>query len=300
VYLYELALELGERSSDLADRARALGFDVGAGSTLTPEQVTALAPHRFGAPPPPPPPGATAFATGPAAGPLEMAPAGPSIAPPVGPTVGVPGSSFGGPVVPEPTGPRPDRELSPVAILAYLLVPIVVLCGAGVFFLGSRDDGARAAATTTASSVNATVVTAASPSSTEPGGFGTPTPTTDPNPYPGVKDKTAMCQAIADLNAASTQLLVVQDLAELKALAATTEPVELDALERLEGSVEEPVLAEVQIFIESEKHSFFVISTLPDRVEDLTPAQAMSLQDLRRGRPRGDRLEAAVLNVCHG
>src|SRR5690606_16406581 len=79
MYLYELALELGERSTDLAERAAQMGFvGIGPSSTLTAEQVAALRGQgrveqrgalTFGAgnpvPPPPPPIGAGQFGTPP-------------------------------------------------------------------------------------------------------------------------------------------------------------------------------------------------------------------------------------------
>ena len=93
MYLYELALELGQRSTDLADRAAQLGFvGLGPSSVLTPEQVAAL---RGAVPATPPPPTFT--------GPGPSAPATPPPPPfsgqpaPTGPpSQGWPGS-FGAP-----------------------------------------------------------------------------------------------------------------------------------------------------------------------------------------------------------
>ena len=51
MFIYELAIELGKHSSEVAEAARAMGMaDVGPASELTREQVAAVR-SRFGPPP---------------------------------------------------------------------------------------------------------------------------------------------------------------------------------------------------------------------------------------------------------
>ncbi len=57
LFLYELALHIGVRSTDLVQRAHELGMSVEPGTYLTSEQVDRLAPGAFAPPPPPHPPG---------------------------------------------------------------------------------------------------------------------------------------------------------------------------------------------------------------------------------------------------
>lgn len=134
MFLYELALQLDVRSSDLVDQARALGIDAGPSTFLTPEQVqqlrtgvspsaSAVAPPLAaagllradqGAPPPPPPP-------------PPGAPSGPPTGPPMGPPAG---PATGG-----------DKQLSPAMVVLYFAVPIVLLLGVFAFLSKGEDDG---------------------------------------------------------------------------------------------------------------------------------------------------------------
>ena len=91
MFLYELALQLGLRSTDLVERARGLGIDVGPSSYLTPEQVQRLA---GGPPGPPPSPGAS---VGPGQPGMPMTP------PPPGAPTAAPASMWST----APTGPPP-------------------------------------------------------------------------------------------------------------------------------------------------------------------------------------------------
>lgn len=120
MFLYELALQLGERSTDLAERARGIGVD-GAGPTtfLTADQVAALRPQgAVPLPPPPPPP------------------------PP-------PGAGAGGAAHPTPASPRapigPPRRrgtrVSPALVALYLVIPLAVVAVVGFVLVGVPGRG---------------------------------------------------------------------------------------------------------------------------------------------------------------
>jgi hypothetical protein len=127
VLLYELALELGLRSTDVVARAQALGMaQVGPSSKLTPEEVARLREAITGVPQgrPLPPPG------GPALGPTDRW---------QGTTI--PGArAAGGP--PGPDG-APDETRSPVAtaVIAVVVLLVVALFG---YMATHTGDGKKA------------------------------------------------------------------------------------------------------------------------------------------------------------
>lgn len=133
MFLYELALQLGERSTDLAERARALGVDgAGPSTLLTADQVAALRPG--GAVPPPPPGGAVDGTLPPPPG-APGAVGGPALA----------WASGGSPATPGPTpGPGApagrDKVLSPAMVALYLVVPLSLVAVLGFVFLGRTND----------------------------------------------------------------------------------------------------------------------------------------------------------------
>lgn len=157
MFLYELALQLGVRSTDLVDRARDLGLDVGPSSFLGPEQVQRLT----AAAAPPPPTGAPVTPAPPSA--IPPPPPGPPPAgspsmgspPPPPPPPGAPGAggSLGaptpsmwsttprpGPTVAPPVLTGGDKKLSPGFVALYLLAPVVLLLGALVLFSGGEGE----------------------------------------------------------------------------------------------------------------------------------------------------------------
>jgi hypothetical protein len=114
MFLYELAIELGVRSSDVVDAASLLGFaEVGPASSLTPEQTAALRRHFAELGP------AQRPALGSSA-PLPAVPSGPLLAEPP-PSGGVERAATApaswGPPVPPPsfTPPPPEPPTAPVA-----------------------------------------------------------------------------------------------------------------------------------------------------------------------------------------
>jgi hypothetical protein len=148
MFLYELALDLDVRSTDLVDQARSLGMDVGPSTFLTPEQVqhlrsgvspsvTAAPPlaagdlldHGRGAPPPPPPP--------PSASPSP----GPSMPPPPGPPGGPARAATPSPAGPHAPAPNSgEKQLPPSMVALYFAVPVLLLLG--IFaYVSSKDDG---------------------------------------------------------------------------------------------------------------------------------------------------------------
>lgn len=120
MFLYELALQLGERSTDLVERAKAQGMAVEPSTFLNEQQIAALRGTAPQVPPPPPPPAAPDGWGSPAApvppagpartgGPLSRVtppPTPPGWGPPgvVGPGAGGPPPSGWAPPVGPPTG----------------------------------------------------------------------------------------------------------------------------------------------------------------------------------------------------
>lgn len=191
MFLYELALQLGARSTDLVERARSMGMDVGPSSFLTPEQVSALrhgvAPPGVSAPtaPPPPagppapvgaPPSPTLPMPGAAAPPGAVPPPPPAPGPvPMGPSFVAP-SNFGayppGPNGPHgqpmapgmpPPGGSQSSKTSPGFVVAVVAIVAVAVVVCGFLFLGTTSDDepeaapAERSATATQTSTSTTV-----------------------------------------------------------------------------------------------------------------------------------------------
>lgn len=116
MFLYELALHLGVRSTDLVAYARQLGMDVGPSSYLTPEQVQYLASAVAPPPAPPPPPSPSPEGTD-GAGPVPPEP-GPTQVPPGG------------------------KRFSPGVAALVIAGPVARLLAAFVFFFVGEDADA--------------------------------------------------------------------------------------------------------------------------------------------------------------
>ncbi|MBX3314752.1 MAG: translation initiation factor IF-2 N-terminal domain-containing protein [Actinobacteria bacterium] len=147
MFLYELALHMGVRSTDLVARARELGMDVEQSSVLDQAQVAHLWSSFQQAPNPPQP--LPAQPTPPDV-PQFVAPAAWS------PTPGAPGAA---PATPphawgasgEPAAEAdPDRDRTRPAVVVAAVAALVLLAGVLVFLSGgSDDDGFRADASAT-------------------------------------------------------------------------------------------------------------------------------------------------------
>ena len=237
MFLYELALELGDKSGELAELAATLGIEgLGAPSELTREQVQQIRAAKLGhaapgAIPPPPPPigspmaaGAATPTTGGVPGPAMWAPPGEALVPPPA----APPSAGSIPPPPPPVGPgdpsphlpfaaEPKFGRTQMAMVAAVVVLMVGLFGYMVTHSGpdaaakqrvdaanerDRNEPAPTVAATVATTTTTEATPATTPTTTADGYdvIGDPVPGSD-EPSSAPKDLFDYCNGYQHLSA---------------------------------------------------------------------------------------------------
>jgi hypothetical protein len=195
MFLYELAIELDQRSADLVDAAESMGFGrLSSAAALDAAQVAALR-SRFGPAGAPPPP------LGAAPGPNAFAPPGLDLppAPPMGPPAGPPLGGFAPPPPPPPppgagaaasVGAAEGAAMGRGQRIAIGVVVVAVLGLFGFMVANSGPDEARERELAEAER-DAPEPTAFEPSSTEPSSETAPATASDEPTTTFAQDLTA-------------------------------------------------------------------------------------------------------------